>query len=238
MFERVFNEYKTKVKFRDTRFIKLFMVLPLPIKYILLTIIVLVVIGIIASYLGENEISVGVSICLLIIVFSMLRDSHKLPQNEESAIVYKDKRLRAFTTMLNNKEIGPMNSPDGMALLISCVDEHIKKEEIKLKNRSGVLVGGIVTTVFVPIALKLIEFYKLNEIGGLNIITLASLVLSAFIYSTICIGLLYPYYLDYKFRNYYDLCDMKSDLIYLQYLYKNNPSWDTAIVEDNNEDQV
>lgn len=226
------------MKFRDTGFIKLLIVLPSHIRLILLAIIVLLMIGIIGSYLGYNVIAIGGLTCLLVLALSMIRDSHKLPQNEEAAIVYKDKRLGAFTAILKNKEIGPMNSPDGMAMLIGCADYHIKKEEIKLKNRSGIIVGGIVTTVFVPVALKLFEFYKLDEIGIDNKITLAFSIMSAFIYSAIGIGFLYPFYWEYKCRDYNDLCDMKSDLIYLQYLYKNNPSWDAVIDEDNNEEQV
>lgn len=201
-------------------------------RSVIITVFILIAIGEIASYAGYNAISAGTAICLLLILVSVYRDSKSIQykSNETIAAEYKNERLGKFIKILLNKEIGPMYTPDGIDMIINCVNERINKEKLKFNNRTGLIIASIVSGICLPIVWKLFELYKMDEISWNYKIDLTIVFLAVLIYSIAFIIILYPYYMNHKLREYNDLYDMKSDLLYLKYLLTIDPTWGKEII--------
>lgn len=225
MFEEIYRNYKICVLKNNPRITVAVRQLSLRDQLLLVSLIISLIVNIIANFLNNLQWSVISIISMLalcgIIIAITLKNAKK--DNTKYAINYKNDKLLKWIQFLENSEIGPLNSVEGMDTLINCVDNRIELEKLKIENRPGVLVNGIATAIIIPCVLRFIEYVQAMGEGNLDmLIALLLTVLCAFIEVLVIIVVLYSYYIEYVCRDYRLLCYMKNDCIYMKQLYSMN----------------
>ena len=225
MFEEIYRNYKLCVLKNNTRLTVAVRRLSLRDQILLVGLIISFIVNLIANYFKNLQWGAISGISMLVLCGIMIAITYKNAKkdNTKYAINYKNDKLLKWIQFLENKEIGQLNSVEGMDALINCVDNRIELEKLKIENRPGILVNGITTAIIIPCVLRFIEYIQSMGEGNPDILlTLLMTVICAFIEVLVIIVVLYSYYIEYVCSEYRLLCYMKNDCIYLKQLYSMN----------------